>query len=170
MNLTVLGILLSMANAPGGGWAIPMYRVDESGIGPPIGMIQAADGKDGLVLKPQLKGLPPGAHGFHVHENLSCAPAEKDGKPVAALAAGGHYDPQETKKHAGPKGQGHLGDLPALQVAPNGTATQPVSAPRLKLADLKGRTLVIHAGADNYSDEPAPLGGGGARIACGLMP
>jgi Cu-Zn family superoxide dismutase len=29
---------------------------------------------------------------------------------------------------------------------------------------------MIHAGGDNYSDEPAPLGGGGARVACGVVP
>jgi Cu-Zn family superoxide dismutase len=34
--------------------------------------------------------------------------------------------------------------------------------------DVKGRSIVIHAGGDNYSDQPAPLGGGGARIACGV--
>jgi len=28
---------------------------------------------------------------------------------------------------------------------------------------------MIHAGGDNYSDSPAPLGGGGARIACGVL-
>jgi hypothetical protein len=38
----------------------------------------------------------------------------------------------------------------------------------LTLADVKGRSIVIHAGDDNYFDQPAPLGGGGARIACGV--
>ena len=28
--------------------------------------------------------------------------------------------------------------------------------------------LMLHAGGDNYSDQPAPLGGGGARMACGV--
>jgi Cu-Zn family superoxide dismutase len=28
---------------------------------------------------------------------------------------------------------------------------------------------MIHAGGDNYADQPAPLGGGGARIACGVI-
>jgi Cu-Zn family superoxide dismutase len=44
-----------------------------------------------------------------------------------------------------------------------------VIAPNLKLADVKGRAIMIHAGGDNYSDQPAPLGGGGARIACGVI-
>ncbi len=30
--------------------------------------------------------------------------------------------------------------------------------------------LVIHEGGDNYSDTPKPLGGGGGRIACGVVP
>lgn len=48
-------------------------------------------------------------------------------------------------------------------------ATQPVLAPRLKLSDLSGRALMIHAGGDNHSDQPAMLGGGGARIICGVI-
>jgi Cu-Zn family superoxide dismutase len=43
-----------------------------------------------------------------------------------------------------------------------------VLAPRLKVRDVKNRALMIHAGGDNYSDQPAALGGGGARIACGV--
>jgi Cu-Zn family superoxide dismutase len=55
-------------------------------------------------------------------------------------------------------------------VAADGTATQPVLAPRLKLADVQGHALMVHAGGDNHSDHPAPLGGGGARVACGVIP
>ena len=40
----------------------------------------------------------------------------------------------------------------------------------LKLEALTGRTIMIHEGGDNYSDSPQPLGGGGARIACGVIP
>lgn len=51
-----------------------------------------------------------------------------------------------------------------------GHATHPVLAPRLKsLADIKGCSIMIHAGGDNHSDEPKPLGGGGARMACGVI-
>jgi Cu-Zn family superoxide dismutase len=54
-------------------------------------------------------------------------------------------------------------------VASDGKATLPVLAPRLKVADIRGRSLMIHAGGDNYSDSPAPLGGGGDRVACGVV-
>ncbi|TOF66768.1 superoxide dismutase family protein [Vibrio parahaemolyticus] len=63
----------------------------------------------------------------------------------------------------------HLGDLPALYADMEGNANQPVLAPRLKMSDLKGRALMIHAGGDNHSDQPAKLGGGGARIVCGVI-
>ncbi len=148
---------------------IQMNRVDEKGVGTSVGTVLAEDSQDGLVLKPELTGLPPGAHGFHVHENPSCDPGEKDGKKQAALAAGGHYDPQQSGKHAGPTGTGHLGDLPVLEVGQDGHAAASMIAPRLKVADLKGRALVIHAGGDNYADKPEPLGGGGKRIACGAI-
>ncbi|HDI6039899.1 TPA: superoxide dismutase family protein, partial [Escherichia coli] len=36
--------------------------------------------------------------------------------------------------------------------------------------EINGRSLMIHIGGDNHHDHPEPLGGGGARIACGIIP
>lgn len=149
---------------------IPVNAIDSNGIGGAIGTLKALDTKAGLRLTPNLIGLIPGPHGFHVHENPSCVPKEQDGKPVPGLAAGGHFDPGKTGKHEGPWAHGHMGDMPALAVNGDGTAHDSVVVPRLKVADLKGRSIVIHAGADNYADQPKPLGGGGSRIACGVVP
>jgi Cu-Zn family superoxide dismutase len=135
---------------------VQMSLLTDQGAGKNIGTITINDTQYGL-------------HGFHVHQNPDCAAGTKDNKPMAGLAAGGHYDPAATAKHEGPYGQGHLGDLPALYVSADGKATLLVLAPRLRMADLKGRSLMIHAGGDNYSDVPAPLGGGGARVACGVI-
>ena len=165
-------IVLAAALASAGAWAgseITLNMVDEKGVGAEVGTVQATDSKYGLVLTPSLRGLPPGLHGFHVHQNPSCDAKEKDGKIVPALAAGGHFDPAGTGKHGEPWGEGHLGDLPPLYVDASGNATQPVLAPRLKVADLAGRSLMVHAGGDNHADHPAPLGGGGARMACGVV-
>ncbi len=93
-------------------------------------------------VRPELRALPPGKHGFHIHAEGSCQPAMKEGKAVAAGAAGGHYDPQHTGKHEGPLGTGHLGDLPLLVVNDAGVADQPIIAPRLKTLDeVKGKAL-----------------------------
>lgn len=148
---------------------VTMNLVNEQGIGKKIGSITISDGPKGLVFTPKLTDLNPGLHGFHVHQNPDCSAGMKDGKQVPGLAAGGHYDPAGTGKHEGFEGKGHLGDLPALTVGADGTASTAVIAPRLKMADVKGRSLMIHAGGDNYSDTPSPLGGGGARVACGVV-
>ncbi|HEX9703109.1 MAG TPA: superoxide dismutase [Cu-Zn] SodC [Rhodospirillales bacterium] len=147
-----------------------VYLLTDKGNGEMVGKVYFADSDKGLVIKPRLKGLPAGDHGFHVHANRSCAPAKNpEGKMVPGLAAAGHYDPDKTGKHEGPAGKGHLGDLPALKVGADGTAKGTLLAPRLKVADLKKRSLMIHAGGDNFSDQPAALGGGGARLACGTF-
>ncbi|MEC5399759.1 superoxide dismutase [Cu-Zn] SodC [Uliginosibacterium sp. H1] len=149
--------------------AVTMYEVDGQGIGRAIGSIAVTETPRGLLLTPALSGLSPGLHGFHVHENPSCAPASQDGRAVPAMAAGAHYDPFGSKRHGQPDGDGHLGDLPPLQADGTGRATRPVLAPRLSLADLRRRALVIHANGDNHADHPAPAGGGGTRIACGVI-
>ncbi|MGZ8358211.1 MAG: superoxide dismutase [Cu-Zn] SodC [Telluria sp.] len=162
-------VLLASGAAAAADIRVSMNVVTDAGIGASAGTVVVSETKHGVVFTPALTGVAPGLHGFHVHEKGSCAPSEKDGKPVAANAAGGHYDPDQTKKHGTPWGDGHRGDLPALFVDSDGKATNPVLAPRLKLSELKGKALMVHAGGDNHADHPAPLGGGGARIVCGVM-
>jgi Cu-Zn family superoxide dismutase len=163
----LLGVGLAATSAAD--TVVTMHVVDAKGIGAEIGTITISETKYGVVFTPALRDLPPGLHGFHVHENPSCAPKDKDGAMVAALSAGGHLDPAKTGKHGTPWGDGHLGDLPPLYVAADGTATQAVLGPRLKASDLANRSVMVHAGGDNHADHPAPLGGGGARVACGVV-
>jgi len=149
---------------------VTVNAADAKGPGAAVGTVRIVETPYGLAFYPKLSGLPAGLHGFHVHENASCAPGQQGANMVAAAAAGGHFDPQGTKKHGEPWGDGHLGDLPPLYVAADGSANQPVLAPRLKsLSDVQNHALMVHAGGDNHSDQPAPLGGGGARIACGVI-
>jgi Cu-Zn family superoxide dismutase len=149
---------------------VNMMFITPEGVGKPAGTVTLKETKDGVTLEPKLKGLPPGEHGFHVHEKGSCDAAEKEGKKVAGQAAGGHFDPDATKAHKGPAGGGHKGDLPKLEVSEKGDASGKLEAKGLKLADLEGKALMIHAGGDNYSDTPKPNGGGGDRIICGVVP
>lgn len=150
--------------------SVPVNAVSADGVGESVGTVKIESNEYGLVFRPDLSGLDAGAHGFHIHAKGSCEPAEKDGETIAAGAAGGHWDPKNTGKHGEPWGDGHMGDLPALMVGSDGKATQPVLAPRLNsLGDIKGLALMVHKGGDNHSDHPQPLGGGGARVACGLI-
>ena len=144
--------------------------VNAQGIGKNIGTVTFTDSSNGLVIKTNLKDLPAGPHGFHIHENGGCnASLNPEGVATAALQAGGHFDPNKAGQHGSPDGHGHLGDLPVLVVASDQSAKQILIAPRLNMSLIEGRAIMVHAGADNYSDSPQALGGGGARIACGVI-
>lgn len=145
-----------------------LYELTEDGMGDVIGSVKIRANPDGVLFVPDISGLTPGVHGFHVHENPDCGTAEKDGKTVPGGAAGGHYNPGGGG-HNGPYQEGHKGDLPALYADEDGEVTVPVLAPRLTIRDLKDRALIVHQHGDNYSDEPKALGGGGPRVACGVI-
>ena len=146
-----------------------MHAISISGVGIKVGEVKAKDTAAGLEIHVKLEGLPPGEHGFHMHTKPSCEAALKDGVLVAGLAAGPHFDPNTTGKHLGPSGNGHLGDLPVLTADEDGKVNLKAIAPRLNEATLKGHSFMVHAGPDNYSDQPSPLGGGGARVMCGVI-
>src|ERR1017187_10841284 len=52
------------------------------------GTVTLMDTPAGLKVDARLSGLPPGQHGFHIHEFGSCDDVGK--------AAGGHYNPENT--------------------------------------------------------------------------
>lgn len=165
-----LALLLSTAAVSVYAESLTLNLIDEKGVVKSAGQVMYEDTPYGLLLTPQLSGIPAGLHGFHIHDKAQCGPAEVDGKVLTGAAAGGHWDPEKTGKHLGPyTDQGHKGDLPALYVNAEGVATYPVLAPRLKAADLLGHSLMLHAGGDNHADHPAKLGGGGARMVCGVF-
>ncbi len=132
-----------------------------------VGEVVAVETNYGVAFFPDLKGIKSGIHGFHVHQNPDCGATEKG----LGMKAGGHWDPMDTKMHSFAwDDKGHKGDLPALYVDSEGSAGYPVLAPKIKsLDELKGHSLMVHVGGDNHSDNPKALGGGGARMVCGVI-
>jgi superoxide dismutase, Cu-Zn family len=168
----ILTVILSAIARPA--WAdgitVTMRKATQEGIGDPIGTITISASTAGALFQLDLHGLPPGTHGFHIHENDNCGPTMMNGIRIPAGAAGNHLDPDSTGKHAGPLGEGHLGDLPLIDVPSNGIVKQTLTAPRVMAVDtLRKRALVIHLNGDNYADSPLLLGGGGGRFACGVI-
>ena len=150
-SLAILALVVA-TGAQAASEKVEMNLVTSQGVGQSIGSVTITETDKGLEFSPDLKALPPGEHGFHIHAKGSCQPATKDGKDE------------------GPEGAGHLGDLPALVVNNDGKATDAVIAPRLKsLDEIKDKALMVHVGGDNMSDQPKPLGGGGERYACGVI-
>ncbi len=142
---------------------VPVQLFLENGQSKDIGTVTLENSPCGVLITPNLYDLPPGIHGFHIHEKPTCADQ--------GMAAGGHFDPAKSDEHNGPyQHKSHLGDMPVLIVNADGKATLPTLAPRFKLTDVNHHALMIHAGGDNYSDQPQKLGGGGERIACGVIP
>lgn len=137
-----------------------LYLTDKNNQHTAVGRVLFSDTRYGLLIQPELENLTPGLHGLHLHQHADCGDMGNH--------AGGHFDPQNTNSHQGPYSEGHLGDLPALYVEQNGKANLATLAPRLHVSDLQGLAVMVHANGDNYADNP-PLGGGGARIACGVI-
>ena len=120
----------------------------------------------GVLIKLQIKGLPPGEHAFHVHAVGKCeAPFE---------SAGPHFNPGN-HKHGIMSGEGHAGDMPNLHVPQSGELSVEIVNSAISLEqgkpnsvfDNDGSSLVVHAKADDYKTDPA--GNAGDRIACGIV-
>ena len=142
---------------------IPIYKVAPEGDkGAAICSVIATDTNEGLLLIPHVVGLVPGNYGFHIHENPDCT--------NNGLAAGGHFDPEKHNQHLGPySDRGHAGDLPVLVVDKTSKKPLPTVAPQLTVKDILDHSIMIHEGGDNYFDMPTTLGGGGPRMACGVI-
>jgi len=130
----------------------------------------------GVEVAIEAEGLAPGAHGFHVHAKGACAPGPDGatGQIVAFGAAGGHFDPGSTHNHGRPgqpMTEAHAGDVPNLVVGADGRGSLRYVAANLTVApgrtSVMGRTLVVHADADDYVSDPA--GNSGSRLLCGLI-
>jgi Cu-Zn family superoxide dismutase len=120
---------------------------------------------DVVLVQAEIKGLEPGEHGFHVHENGDCSAPD-------ASSAGGHFNPAD-HEHAGPDAERkHMGDMGNITAGEDGTARVDAEFGFLVLdpeADnsIMGKAVVVHAGADDMSSQPS--GDAGARVACGVI-
>ncbi|MFD7844325.1 superoxide dismutase family protein [Nocardia sp. NPDC059764] len=130
-----------------------------------------------LEITVEAHGLKPGFHGLHIHQFGKCeanSTAPSGGAPGDFLSAGGHLQVGEQNAHPA------SGDLDSLQVLKDGTAKLVTTTDAVTLEEIKGKALIIHAGADNFGNiptryAPAPdadtlaTGDAGARVACGVV-
>jgi superoxide dismutase, Cu-Zn family len=149
-----------------------------------------------VKVEVNLSGLPPGTHGFHIHEkNIKQEYINdlKRGKPVKNLCEtlGGHFNPFGTR-HGSYKynTERHAGDLiNNLDVPFSGKVYKVFADPLISLNENKpncilNRSIVIHETADDeglpglnaslqnkkltkIEEESLKTGNAGKRIACG---
>jgi Cu-Zn family superoxide dismutase len=120
-------------------------------------------GPHGLLVTGSFNDLPPGEHGFHIHEIGACTPD--------FTAAGGHLNPFEREHGFVVEPGFHAGDMPNIHVGADGTANLQIFNTELIgdvsniLFDEDGSAFVVHAGPDDYMDQDSA----GDRIACGVI-
>ncbi len=116
------------------------------------------DDEPALIIKANLLNLTPGPHAFHIHEKPDCGPKAKAGVMVPGFAAGEHLFAEYKTGGIEPVTlicKSDLGKLPNLLVNADSTATEEVVLPRLTLADIVNRSILIHAGQDDSSPREA---------------
>jgi superoxide dismutase, Cu-Zn family len=124
------------------------------------GVIVLRQTQEGVRITGTVTGLEPGLHGFHIHEYGDVR--EPDGS-----AAGDHFNPAETS-HGGPQDEEHhAGDLGNIEADSNGVAKVDITAPWLKLHFVIGRSIVVHAGKDDFTSQPS--GDAGSRVGMGVI-
>ncbi|HET6388790.1 superoxide dismutase family protein [Hyphomicrobium sp.] len=135
--------------------------------GQSAGTITLTEIAAGVLLKVELKGLTPGAHGLHLHETGTC---EGDFSSAGAI-----YNPLGAR-HGFLNEEGPMaGDLPNVIAGADGTAAAEILSPYLHLNketedtlfDTDGSSLVLFEKADDYQTDPE--GDAGSRIGCGVL-
>lgn len=131
------------------------------------GTVTFTAGTAGVLLKFDLKGLPPGPHAVHVYETGKCeGNFDSAGRIYNPLGAGHGFLADE-----GPM----AGDLPNIHAGADGAVVAEILSPFFTLStesddnlfDADGTALVVLENADDYETDPD--GGAGARIGCGVI-
>jgi Cu-Zn family superoxide dismutase len=132
------------------------------------GTVMFVEEGDHVWVVASIQGVDePGRYGFHLHEVGRCSP-DPAGRHFAS--AGGHFNPAGAPHGCLDAARRHAGDLGNVTIEPDGTGRFEKATEMLALAgprSVLGRSIVLHAGADDCTTQPA--GNSGARMACGVV-
>lgn len=158
LSILTSSVLLACASAP----ATPTVQAAMAArSGSTVsGTVGFSDIPGGVRVTAQLAGLTPGEHGFHIHDVGDCSAPD-------ATSAKGHYNPSgKAHGHYG-HDERHGGDMPNLVANAQGEARLTADVKGLTVAQITGRSVIVHADPDDYKSQPA--GNSGKRVACGVI-
>ena len=144
------------------------------------GTIRFVENGKNTIIEVNIRGLPPGLHGFHIHEagdlTDQCTSACKHFNPTGQV----HGGPDSILRH--------VGDLGNIRANNKGVCRITMSDHRIKLRGINniiGRSVVIHDKEDDLGkgglsktgkiidvaqhEESLKTGNAGKRIACGVI-
>lgn len=126
-----------------------------------VHMQELADGS--VEVQVDLTGVPPGVHGFHVHERGDCGDSGN--------AAGGHFNPTSAPHAAPAAASHHAGDFGNVTAGANGEVHTKFTTRSITVGEgsrsAVGKAVILHANPDDLTTQPT--GNAGGRIACGVV-
>ncbi len=135
---------------------------NDSGV---TGMAVFTQNGDQITLTAEIQGASPGLHAIHIHAYGDCSAPD-------GTSAGGHWNPTDVAHGKWGEGEFHLGDIGNITVGEDGTGRITLTTDLWEIGtgsdvDVVGRSIIVHAGADDFISQPS--GAAGARIGCGVI-
>lgn len=153
--------------APAPAAPLPATAELRDGQGRVVGTARALQDTAGVRITVEVRGMPPGPHGIHLHAVGTCTPPD-------FASAGPHFNPAGMRHGLENPEGAHAGDFPNLDVAADGTGSAVFVNARVTLGvglhslfDADGTALVVHAAPDDQRTDPS--GASGGRLACGIF-
>lgn len=129
-----------------------------------VGQAVARQRSSSIILDVEFTQLPPGKHGFHIH-------TAGDLRGLGCQGACSHWHKGPPADHGDYK-KGHTGDLGNIELH-DGIFKRSYTIPNCDVAELWGRTLIVHADPDDLGlgghDDSKTTGHSGARIGCAIF-
>jgi Cu-Zn family superoxide dismutase len=136
--------------------------------GSEVGTVNFRQEGNEVVVEINARNLEGGKRAIHIHDVGSCeAPFDSSGP---------HFNPGNTEHGLNNPAGPHAGDLPNMTVDPDdGIGRDVFRTSRVTLVpgqpnsllDGDGTSIIIHAGTDDETSQPA--GNAGDRIVCGVI-
>lgn len=139
--------------------------------GADAGTVTAFHGPLGVLFKVEGKGWPEGWHGVHLHAVGTC-----EGPAFTSAGAHVNHTGDEKRPHGllNANGGPDLGDLQNVWAGADGMvhaevylASGGLNMQPQEMMDADGLSFLVHANPDDHVSQP--IGGAGARIACGVF-